>query len=106
MCHIEVLEDDTLYIDDNDKTLYYQLEPKDHIIVDFTDSLLSISKRARLTYPHNEYWKINFIIHPQTESKLYMSGGNDVYEYAEEINFLDIIRDGRSLFGNEKFELK
>lgn len=106
MCHIEVLEDDTLYVEDNGQTFYYQLESKDHVIIDLTDGLISISKCAQLTYPFNEYWKINVVIHPQSEARLYMCGGNDAYECAEEINFLDIIRDGRSLFDNEKFELK
>ena len=106
MCHIEVLEDNTLYVEDSGEVFYYQLEPKDHVIIDLMNGLISISKCAHLEYPHNEYWKINVAIHPQSEARLYMSGGNDVYECAEKINFLDIIRDGRSLFGNEKFELK
>ena len=106
MCHIEVLEDDTLYIKDDGKTFYYQLEPKDQVIIDLMDGLISISKYARLYYPHNEHWRIDFAIRPCSEAKLYIGGGNDVYECAEKINFLDIIRDGRSLFGNEKFELK
>lgn len=106
MCHVEVLEDNTLYVEDSGETFYYQLEPKDQVIIDLMDGLISISKYARLEYPHNEYWKINVVIRPQSEAKLYMCDGNDVYECAEKINFLDIIRDGRSLFGNEKFELK
>lgn len=104
MCHIEVLEDDTLYVEDSGETFYYQLEPKDHVIIDLMDGLISILKYARLTYPYNEYWKIETVLRPQSEARLYMCGGNDVYECAEKINFLDIIRDGCSLFDNEKFE--
>lgn len=106
MCHIEVLEDDTLYVEDSEQIFYYQLKPKDQVIIDLMEGLISISKCSRLKYPHNEYWKIDVVIRPQSEARLYMSGGNDAYECAEEINFLDIIRDGHSLFDNEKFELK
>lgn len=106
MCHIEVLEDNTLYIEDDGQIFYYQLEPKDHVIIDLMDGLISISEYTRLTEPYNEYWRIDFAIRPRSEAKLYMGGGNDAYECAEKINFLDIIRDGRSLFGNEKFKLK
>lgn len=108
MLHIEVLDDNTLYIDDNSKSFYYNLEPQDFVIIDLSDGSITISKYTRLLYPHKEYWRIDITLHPAyVESRLYMSGGNDVFESAAKVNFLVIHRDGRKILdiaGDEMFK--
>ena len=102
MLHIEVLDDNTLYIEDGMKVFYYQLEPQDHIIADLTDGVISISKTARLFYPFNSYWKIENTLRPcHSDARLYMNGGNDAYECAEKLDFLTILRDGKLIFESE-----
>ena len=102
MLHIEVLEDDTLYIEDGMKVFYYQLEPQDHVIVDLTDGVISISKSAQLSYPFRCYWKIENTLRPcHSDARLYMNGANDAYECAAKLDFLTILRDGKLILENE-----
>ena len=96
MLHIEVLDDNTLYIDDNSKSFYYNLEQRDFVVIDLNDGSITISKCARILYPHKEYWKIDVTLHPAyVESRLYMSGGNDVFESAAKASFIVVHRDNR-----------
>ena len=96
MLHIEVLDDNTLYIEHNSKSFYYKLEQRDFVVIDLSDGSITISKCARILYPHKEYWKIDVTLHPAyTESRLYMGGGNDVFESAAKASFIVIHRDNK-----------
>lgn len=106
MLHIEVLDDNTLCIDDNSKSFYYNLEQRDFVVIDLSDGSITISKCARILYPHKEYWKIDVTLRPgYTESRLYMGNGNDVFESAAKVDFLVIHRDGREILDIAGYEM-
>ena len=96
MCHIEVV-DDTLYIEDNSLQYSYDLDYNYTATIAFRDSSILISNTVRIQYPHNKYWKIETVLRPHSEARLYMCGDNDAYECAEKPLFVIIHQGGKTI---------
>ena len=96
MCHIEVI-DDTLYIEDDSLQYSYDLGYDYTATVAFKDSSILISNCVRIQYPHSRYWKIETVLRPRSEARLYMRGGNDAYECAEKPQFIVVHHDEKTI---------